>query len=378
MASRPSRLPLRGLGTLLILLGLIALIAGATGLFGSVLLTRFVTTMFIDLVLVLGLQIFMGNSNILWFPHIGFMGIGAYASVIFSMSAMQKSLTLPHLYAFLVGVHLPFLPALLAGALVAAVVAAIVGLPLMRLSDFPAVITGFALLVIIHVVLTHWNTVTNGPQTLFGVDNDTQLGDTAIWAAVFVVVAWLFKESKVGLQLRASRDDLLSAGSIGVNIVAVRWLALVLSAFVAGIGGGLFAHFITSFTPKAFFLTETFVVLAMLVIGGPATVTGAVFGTVIVTIVYQTLRWVENTINVEQIFSSNIAGLTDVSLAIALIVMLILRPAGLFERDEIDWPSLRRWFGVPSARRKAATSSGPGQSPSPCTPRSSSISDFKA
>ena len=352
MASR-----LRGFDTVLILIALIALIAGATSLFGSVVLTRFVTTMFIDLVLVLGLQIFMGNTNILWFPHVGFMGIGAYASVIFSMSALQKSLTLAHLYPFLVEVHLPFLPALLAGGVIAAAVAAVVGLPLMRLSDFPAVITGFALLVIIHVVLTHWNTVTNGPQTLFGVDNDTQLADVAVWSAVFVVVAWLFKESKVGLQLRASRDDLLSAGSIGVNIVWVRWLALVLSAFTAGIGGGLFAHFITSFTPKAFFLSETFVVLAMLVIGGPATVTGAVFGTVLVTIVYQTFRWIENTINVEQLFATNIAGLTDVALAIALILMLVLRPAGLFERDEIDGPGLRRWLSLPSARRKSASGS---------------------
>ncbi|HEX3208554.1 MAG TPA: branched-chain amino acid ABC transporter permease [Geminicoccaceae bacterium] len=349
----------RGFDTVLILLGLITLIAGATALLGSVVLTRFVITMFIDLVLVLGLQIFMGNTNILWFPHIGFMGIGAYGSVIFSMSELQKSLTLPHLYPFLVTIHLPFLPALLAGALVAAAVAAVVGLPLMRLSDFPAVITGFALLVIIHVVLTHWNTVTNGPQTLFGVDNDTGLGDAAVWAGAFVVVAWLFKESKVGLQLRASRDDLMSAGSIGVNVVAVRWLALVLSAFVAGIGGGLFAHFITSFTPKAFFLSETFVVLAMLVIGGPATVTGAVFGTVLVTIAYQTFRWLENTINVEQVFATNIAGLTDVALAIALILMLILRPAGLFERDEIDWRSLRRWARLPSSRKAPASGSRP-------------------
>ena len=333
-----------GFSTVVMLVALIALIALATALFGSVVLTRFVTTMFIDLVLVLGLQIFMGNTNILWFPHIGFMGVGAYASVLFSMSAMQKSLTLPHLYPFLVDVHLPFLPALLAGGLVAALSAAVIGLPLMRLSAFPAVITGFALLVIIHVVLTHWNTVTNGPQTLFGVDNYTQLPDAAAWAALFVVVAYLFKELKAGLQLRASRDDLVSAGSIGVNIVAVRWQALVLSSFTAGIGGGLFAHFITSFTPNAFFLTETFVVLAMLVIGGPATVTGAVLGTVLITIVYQTLRWVENTINVHQLFATNIAGLTDVCLAIALILMLILRPAGIFERNELAW---RRRPGPP-------------------------------
>jgi len=324
------------------LIGLLLGLAVATDLVGSVVLTRFATRLYIDVILVLGLQIFMGNTNILWFPHIGFMGIGAYASAIFSMAPLQKTLALPELYPFLAELHLPFVPALLAGALVAAAVAAAIGLPLMRLSDFPAVITGFAVLVIIHVVLTHWEAVTNGPQTLFGIDDYTGLWDAAAWACLFVAVALLFKESKVGLQLRASRDDLVSASAIGVNVVAVRWTAFVLSAFVAGIGGGLFAHFITSFTPKAFFLTETFVVLAMLVIGGPATVTGAVVGVIAVTIAYQSLRWTENALNAAQIFERNVAGLSDVALAIGLVLVLVLRPAGLFEWHELAPPGLRR------------------------------------
>jgi len=345
MPTSPHRSYLTGVGTILILVGLLIALAVLTHLTGSVVLTRFATQMFIDVVLVLGLQIFMGNTNVLWFPHAGFMGIGAYASAILSMAPMQKSLTLAHLYPFLADIHLPFLPALIGGALVAAAVAGVIASPLMRLSDFPLVITSFALLVIIHVVLTHWHTLTNGPQTLFGVDNYTSMENAAVWACIFVVVAYVFKESKVGLQLRASRDDLVSAGSIGVNVVAVRWIAMVVSAFAAGIGGGLFAHFITSFTPKAFYLTDTFVVLVMLVIGGPATVTGAVFGTVVITFIYQGLRWIENTINVDQVFSTNIAGLSDVALAIMLIVMLILRPAGIFERNEISWQSIKRFFG---------------------------------
>lgn len=333
---------LAGLATPLILIGLVLAVAVLTELFGSPVLSRFVIRMLIDMVLVLGLQIFMGNTNLLWFPHVGFMGIGAYASVIFSMEPFQKLLSLPELYPFLADVHLPFLPALLAGAAVSAAVAGIIGLPLMRLSDFSAVIAGFALLVVMHVVLTHWSALTNGPQTLFGVTRATYVANSAAWACLFILVAYLFKEAKPGLQLRASRDDLISAGSIGVNVVAVRWFALVLSAFAAGIGGGLFAHFITSFTPNAFFLRETFVVLTMLVVGGPATVTGAVFGTMIVTVIHQSLRWVENTLNVEQVFATNVAGLTDVTLAIVLIGMLILRPAGLFERHEIGWHLLGR------------------------------------
>lgn len=329
------RAALPGAGTVAILIAALLATAGFSEAFGSDILNRFVIRMFIDMTMVLGLQMFMGNTNILWFPHVGFMGIGAYASVIFSMSPLQKLMSLPEIYPFLADLQVPFLPAILAGAAVCAVIAAVIGLPLMRLSDFPAVIAGFALLVVIHVVLTHWEALTNGPQTLFGVERHTYVMNAAAWACVFVVVAYLFKESKPGLQLRASRDDLVSASAIGVNIIAVRWIAFVLSAFAAGIAGGLFAHFITSFTPNAFFLSETFVVLAMLVIGGPATVTGAVLGTVIVTIVYQSLRWVENTLNVEQVFASNIAGLTDVTLALALIGMLILRPAGIVERREV-------------------------------------------
>lgn len=340
------------LKTAAVLLALLALIYVVTLGVGSAVLTQFAVRMYIYVVMVVGLQIFMGNTNILWFPHIGFMGIGAYVSSICSMEPFQKSISLTSLYPVLADIHLPFVPSLLIGAAVAALVAGIICLPLMRLSDFPLVITSFALLIILHVVLTNWHALTNGPQTFFGVDQYTGLGSAALVAGIVVVVACLFRESKIGLQLRASRDDAISAGAIGIDMIRVRWVALVLSAFIAGLGGGLFAHFITSFTPKAFFLTDTFVILAMLVIGGPATVTGAVTGTVIVTIIYQSLRWIENSINIAQIFPGNVAGLTDTGLALILIGVLIARPGGLFERRELNWTTLRERFG----RSRAAAS----------------------
>lgn len=331
-----------GAGTVAILVGLLLVVAIATHLVGSIVLDRIVIKMFINLTMVLGLQMFMGNSDILWFPHVGFMGIGAYASVIFSMSPLQKMMSLPDLYLFLAGLQFEFLPSLVAGALVAATVAAIIGVPLMRLSDFPAVIAGFALLVVIQVILSQWSALTNGPQSLFGVERVTFLTESAAWACVAVVLAYLFKESKVGLQLRASRDDRVSAASVGVNITWARWVAFVLSAFIAGIAGGLFAHFITAFTANAFYLAETFVILAMLVIGGSATVTGAVAGTIIVTTAYQSLRWAENTLNREEIVTLNIVGLTEILLAVAMILVLIVRPAGLIERTEVTVDGIKR------------------------------------
>lgn len=324
--------------TLPILIIPLLLIALITDVFGTTLFERIVITMFINLTLVLGLQIFMGNGGILNFAHIGFMGIGAYASVLFSMTPQAKSIGLPDLYPFLNPIHLPFWLSLLIGAGIAAIIAAIISFPLMRLSDAAAVITTFALLVIIHVVLVHWDNVTNGPQTLFGVDRYTFLWTSAVWGVAFVILAYFFKESSLGLKLRASRDDEYAAATSGINIVNVRWVAFTLSAFMAAIGGGLWAHFITSFSPKAFYLTETFVILAMLVVGGPGGVSGAVIGTVVITAVREGLRFIENAINIGQLMSNTLVGFSEVFLAIALVLILILRPSGILGSREIRWP----------------------------------------
>lgn len=107
---------------------------------------------------------------------------------------------------------------------------------------------------------------------------------------------------------------------------------------MAGIAGGLWAHFITSFSPKAFYLTETFVILAMLVVGGPGSVSGAVVGTLIVSIVREGLRTIESAINIGQLLSSTLIGFAEVFLSIALIVILIFRPGGIMGGREIRWP----------------------------------------
>jgi branched-chain amino acid transport system permease protein len=310
------------------------LIAVVTNYYGSPVLQRIILNMFINLTLVLGLQVFMGNSGILNFAHMGFMGIGAYSSVICSMSPQIKSYSIPRLYGFLQPVHLPFWTALLVGGVVAAVIAAVISFPLMRLSDASAVITTFALLEIIYVILVHWSNITNGPKTLFGVDRYTDLKVSVIWGLVFVFVAYAFKESSFGLRLRATRDDRYAAATSGINMVNMRWVAFILSAFIAGIGGGLWAHFITSFSPKSFYLTETFVILAMLVVGGPSGISGAVVGTLVVTAMREGLRQMENELTIKG-YSLN--GFTEVLLATALILILILRPGGIIGGREIRW-----------------------------------------
>jgi branched-chain amino acid transport system permease protein len=135
--------------------------------------------------------------------------------------------------------------------------------------------------------------------------------------------------------LRASRDDETAAASLGADIPQLRWRAFVLSALIAGVAGGLWGHFITSFSPQAFWLKETFVILGMLVIGGTSTVSGAVFGCFLVTFAFEGLRAIEAALNRAQIFTEQVVGLTEVALALAMIGILILRPGGLFATAEI-------------------------------------------
>jgi branched-chain amino acid transport system permease protein len=322
----------------LFILGLPMLIVAAlVSLFANSLLVRIVTSLFVSMIVVLGMQVFMGNSGILAWAHVGFMGVGAYAASLCSMTPQMKEIAIPQVYPFLLNLHLPFWPSILVGAVVAMLVAAIISYPLMRLSDAAAAITSFALLIIINAVLVHWDRVTNGPRTLFGIEEYTTLWISVICAIFIMILAYFFKESSLGLRLRASREDYYAASAVGINITRVRYLSFVVSAAIAGFGGGLWAHYITSFTPAAFYMLETFNVLAMLVVGGPLGVSGAVVGTFLVTFAREGVRSIENSLNLNHVFPFEVVGLTEVFLAAVLIISLILKPEGILGGLELRW-----------------------------------------
>lgn len=336
--------------TAVLLIGLIVIVAVGTELLGIRLYDRVVTNLLISMVLVVGLQTFMGNSGLLSFAHIGFMGFGAYTSAVLTIPAQMKGMALPDLYAFMKVVEVSPFVAMIAAGLVAALVAAVVAYPLMRLSDAAAVITSFALLVVLYTVMNNWSALTNGPRTLFGLPKTTTMPVVAAVAALAVIVALLFKESRTGKLLRASREDEVAAAALGADIPRLRWQAFVLAAFMAGIGGALWGHFITSFAPKAFYLKETFLIITMLVIGGAGTVTGAVIGTLLVTFAYEGLRATEGALNATSFGAGQVVGLTEIVLALAMIAVMILKPGGLFPTREIGHLILR------ATRKKETTS----------------------
>ena len=320
---------------ILFFLGLFVLIYLINSFVGGVVFERILTMLFIYIILTVGLQIFMGNSGILSFAHIGFMCIGAYSSGLLSIPVQMKGFVLRDLYPILQNVSIDPILSILIGGIFTAIVAAILTLPLMRLKDAAAVITSFALLMVIHSIVVGWSAVTNGPRTFFGIPKATTLEIAMLFSFFAVIFAFIYKDSRFGLLLRSTRDNDIAAESIGANIIYLRWFAVIASAFLAGIAGGLWGHFITSFSPKSFYLKETFLVISMIIIGGSFTVTGAIAGALLVYSGFEILRWIEKIIKFSDYIKIEFIGLTEVILAITMIVFLITKPKGLFPFREI-------------------------------------------
>lgn len=318
----------------------VLLLALAARLLGGLIFERVVTVLLINLMLVLGLQMFMGNSGLVPFGHIAFMHIGAYSSIWFTLSPEKKSLALPDMptHWLLYQIQLPFLPGVLMAVLITTLVAAVIGVPMVRLRGAAFSIATFAVLVIVHVVSINWDELTRGPRTVFGVAKFTTLWVAAVAAAATVGFTYLIKERALGLKLRASRDDASAAASVGVNLAWVRWVSFTLSAAVTGAAGALWAHFIGSFAASNFWLKETFTVIAMLIIGGQASVAGAVAGAAGVSLFAEALRRVEVAANLSGLFASTVVGFTEITLAIATILILAFRPSGLTRGRELRWP----------------------------------------
>jgi branched-subunit amino acid ABC-type transport system permease component len=291
----------------------------------------------IDLILVIGLYTFVGVSGVFSFGHAAFMAIGAYAGAIFAMPPKTKEFILPDLPRFLADVHLSALPATLAAGGVAAVVALVLAVPLVRLSGLTAGLATFAVLVIVNVVARNWQQLTHGTAGISGIPTSTTIWTALAWALAAMIVAWAFQRSRFGLRLRASREDESAAHAIGIRVARERGIAFVLSAFFVGAGGALYGMFIGSFTPDAFFLNITFLITAMLIVGGMTSLAGAVVGTIVISTLAELLRRAEEGTNLGLFRLSAHPGLRDVGLALVMLAILILRPSGLTGGRELRW-----------------------------------------
>jgi branched-chain amino acid transport system permease protein len=293
---------------------------------------------FIALIAVVGFGIYSGNSGIMTFGHVAFMGIAAYASALLTMSPAIKAQALPNLAPLLQQVQLPFVLAVAGALVVVFAVALLFGLPFSRLSAAATPISTLAVLLIVYTILVASADVTRGSQTFYGVPPDSTMAVVLVASLGAIVVARLFRESTRGLRLRASREDELAARSMGVNVGALRLIAWILSALVVGVAGALMGHNLTAFSPKEFYLTLQFELVAMLVVGGASTVSGAVGGTFLVSLLLEAARRLEVALYGLTVgpIQLHLFGLQTLTLGAVILSVMYRRRDGLFGLRELD------------------------------------------
>jgi branched-chain amino acid transport system permease protein len=316
---------------------------------GVVLLALFVILLFgesehdivllfgINAVLVVGLQAFVGNTGIMSFGHVAFMGLGAYTVGILAVPVVVKSSFLPDLPHFLANAELaPALTLLIAGA-VAGVVGLAFGLLVVRLPESTATIVTFGVLVIVHNLLRNATAFTRGNATFIGVPQKASYVLIFVTLALVVVVSAAFKWSRAGLRARSAAEDPVAAEAAGIRVSTARLSAFVLSACITGVGGGLWAYQVTAFSPNTFYIAQSVGVIAMMILGGVRSISGALLGTAVMSIWLEIVRHVENDgISLGPLHIAGIRDLSQLTLGILLVVLLRWRPAGLAGARELQ------------------------------------------
>lgn len=343
---------LLGVGVLgIVVIGLIGLLQAS----GSAFWQGMALSLGIFIILTVSLNLASGFTGVFSLGHVGFMALGAYIAAILTLplEAKDSYLNLP---GWLATVHfdwmigpfpLGFLAATLIAGLLVSLVALVVGAVLMRLSGHFVAVATLGFLVIVRIILVNADDFTRGARTFSNVTPYTDLWWVYAWVAVTLYTVWRIKFSAYGRAMFAQREDISGAKSVGINIMRPRLFAFVVSAFFTAVAGSLWGHFITSFSPNAFYFDLTFRVITMLVVGGMGSISGSVAGPVIITAVGELLRRFED--------ANQLYGISGIVLSLLFLVIIIFRPAGLLGSREWNPAALgdRILAGLSGGRKQA-------------------------
>lgn len=304
-------------------------------------IARMAAETLIRVTLVVGFWVFVGNSGVVSFGHAAFACIGAYVSAWLTLKPAMKATLLPGLPEVIAAADWHVLPAALMAGGVAALVALLSGAAILRLSGIAASIATFAFLAMVNTIWANWTPVTGGTSSVVGLDRYVSPWVALGWAVATILVAAFHAASASGLALRATREDEVAAAASGIDRYRHRLLAYTLSAFFCGAGGALMGHFIGVINPDGFYLSLTFLMLAMVVIGGVGSLSGAVVGVLALSIAVEGLVRLEKGFSIGATTFALPLGSQEIILAAAMILILIFRPAGLMAGREVMLPA--RW-----------------------------------
>lgn len=321
--------------------------------FGSSSRDSLVTTMLINAVMVVGLQIYIGNTGVLSFGHIGFGAIAGYTFAALAVDVQSKSRVIPDAPFGVSNVELsPVLAGLVAIGITLAV-ALFVGLGLARSGAksgaVSATVITLALLFVTHQLGVNWTDLTGGDRIglSFGI-GDTLKSDVPILAALFatILLARLFRQSSVGKLAEASREDNLAARAMGVNPAVQQMAALLVSVLVVALASSLRVYEIGNITPKFFYFDYTLLTLVMLIVGGRKSVSGALVGVVVITAGLEFTRYLAGpSVDIPLTGWILRSGLSQIFLGGSMVGFMIFRSNGLLDDWEFDQWLFRRWSG---------------------------------
>ena len=299
----------------------------------------------INIVLALSMNLVQGFTGIFSLGHAGFMAVGAYTVALLTIPVAKKEtlFMLEPLIAPFNTLTLPFGAALLIGGLLAAGLAFLIGLPCLRLrGDYLAIATlGFS--EIIRIVITNAQALTNGAQGLKSIPKTANIWWCyGIALAVLVFIALLISSS-FGRALKAIREDEIAAESMGISLLGHKMLAFMISAFLAGVGGGLYASYIGTIGPDVFQISRTYDILMIVVMGGMGSISGSVVAAFLVTIGQEWLRVLDGPLPFLPFWPENgVSGMRMVVFSILLLIVILFFRNGLFGHREITWSAIGR------------------------------------
>jgi len=251
----------------------------------------FINGYYIQLIALIGINIVMtvslgmvnGFTGQFSIGHAGFMAVGAYTSAMITTVWLHLSVANPW-----VGYPV-FILAILAGGLMAAGAGYLVGAPSLRLKgDYLAIVT-LSANELIRTVIRVTNAL-GGPRGLGGIPKFTNLEVVFVFAIVSVVLMRNYLFSSHGRSMKAVRDSEIAAEATGINTTKQKVFVFVFSAFFAGVSGGVFAHLLQFIHPDNFSFVKSLEYLIYLYVGGAASISGAMVGAAIFTLLPELLR----------------------------------------------------------------------------------------
>ncbi len=267
----------------------------------------------INIILAVSLNLINGITGQFSLGHAGFMAVGAYVSALISIYLKW-----------------PLILALLLGAVVAALLGIIIGLPTLRLKGDYLAIATLGMGEIIRVVLLNLE-ITKGARGLTAIPRSTSIYLVELVAFITVIFTVNLMRSTHGRALLSIREDEIASEAMGINTTFYKVFAFATGAFFAGLAGGLFAHLMGYIAPKNFEFMRSIEILVMVVLGGLGSITGSIVATIILTILPEALR------SFSQYRMVLYSGL--------LIIMMLFRPQGLMGTKELQVREVFRLFG---------------------------------